>query len=333
MTVSTGTEEYLTFSHGDVYRKSALAVGNDTDKVKTIVFIPGNPGLIDFYTVYLGLVQNSFPEYNIVCIGHDGYAKMEKEFLYFNLEHQISQKHRYIREYVLKENMGKKVELSFLCHSMGAWMMQRLVKLLLEDEQLAGKMEIKFVGLICPTIVDIWKSSKGRKFTHMFAYLPVVWLFLMFSRLLTLLFSESSLKWIIRKVGLPKPVLKLQDALDSWDNSVEGAYLLITNHQILEQTLLMAEEELQQIRRHDEINDWFFELLPKENGINIWCFFAGDDYWVHDSTRDYILKRYHDMHSKKVRFEVRHGIDHSFCVHQSVEFAAITVEMLEVFGF
>lgn len=312
---------------------------SDEKELPLLVFLPGNPGLIDYYVTYLNLISKQLPQYDVLAVSHAGYqtsgdyvsdgAGSNQDF--YNLEYQIQHKVEILKREILN---GRK-RFSFLCHSVGGYVTQRVIRQLLEDESVADLVEFDFVGLICPTVVDIAKSDSGVLFTKLFSYLPLVQLALLFVGFLQLILSDAMAKRIIRKFIIAKPVLTDEKLLESWNNAVEATFKIYKSKRIARQALQLAQEELQVIHRDDEMNDWFFQKFPVHSHARMWCFFASTDYWVHDHTRDYILSRYHDQNNDSVQFQIgdsdtehSRAITHSFCIDQTVEFAEITCAAL-----
>lgn len=304
-----------------------------------LVFIPGNPGLIDYYTTYLELISEANPQFSVLAISHaghqssDDFVKAGKQDMshFYSIDFQIQHKFEILKREVLNGHN----ELHFLAHSVGGYVVQRVVKQLLEDPELAGRVRVKFVGLICPTIVDIAKSLSGVRLTRLVQMLPLVQLAIILITILQWILPDSVALWIIRSFIIARPASDDARLNESWSNAINGTMKIYKLRRIVQQTLLMAVEEMEVIHKDDAFNDWFFEELPKTQNVRLWSFFAIKDHWVHDNTRDYILGRYHDLESKSVRFEVgdvdndnSKAITHSFCIDQSVEFAAITCQAL-----
>lgn len=303
----------------------------ETPDSPLLVFIPGNPGLIDYYVTYLDIIAKRFPTFEVLAISHAGYQTTgdfvadgnagEREF--FDLDFQVQHKYDVIKRHI----DGRRRDLYFLSHSVGGYILQRVLRLILQDK--AMDVSVKFVGLICPTIVDIAKSQSGVFFTRLFAApaIPItVWMVVLLHWVLPRFLALS----IIRHI-LAKPVRSDALLLQAYENAVQTTYRLYELKRIVWQALTLAREELRVIHRDDDFNDWFFRELP-QSGVYVWSFFAMLDYWVHDNTRDYILARYHDEQVPNLRFEVGEpdemgvAIGHSFCIDQTVEFANITCE-------
>lgn len=322
---------------------SEYFIPNSTNDLRSnlLVFIPGNPGLIDYYTTYLDLLSKSYPRFDILAISHAGFqtsgdfvrAGGQGETKFYNLDYQVNHKYHILREKILAGH----TEVYFLCHSVGGYITQRVIKRLLEDDAVKKVIKIRFVGLICPTIVDIAKSNSGVAFMRLFKMLPIVTAALSFLKLLNWILTESLARFIIRKFIISRPVLSDPKLIESWKNSVDATFKIYQSPRIVFQALTLAKEELSTIHRDDALNDWFFKELSQSHGTIIWSFFAHEDYWVHNNTRDYILARYHDHDSPHVFFEIgsatnaqNHAITHSFCIDQSVEFAQITDKALRL---
>ncbi|WPK23972.1 hypothetical protein PUMCH_001224 [Australozyma saopauloensis] len=311
---------------------------------RLLVFIPGNPGLIDYYVTYMNIISEKYPGYDVLVVGHAGYQTSGDYLVaakglhpdFYDLDYQIDHKVKILKKRILDGHD----QLSFMCHSVGSFITQRVIKKLLEDKELEGKVRIEFVGFICPTIVDIAKSDSGVLFTKLFNNLPVVTLAVWFVCFLQFLLTDSLARSIIKKYAIDSPCLNDKRLIEAHENAVDATFKIYKSPRIVRQALSLAREELNVIHRDDQLNDWFFETLPRNFDVKIWCFFAFNDYWVHDNTRDYILGRYHNLENESVKFQVGDddkkdfkSIGHSFCVDQTVEFAKVTIAALEEMKF
>lgn len=312
---------------------------------RLLVFIPGNPGLIDYYVTFMNAISDKYPQYDVLVIGHAGYQTSgdyvkdgaqpgHPEF--YNLEYQVQHKVEILKKRVLQGHHN----LSFLCHSVGCYVTQRVIQRLLKDKDIEDVVQIEFVGFICPTIVDIAKSESGVIFTKLFNILPVISIAVLFVRFLQLILTDSLARAIIKNYAIDTPVLNDEVLKEAHANAVDATFKIYKSTRIVRQALSLAREELNVIHRDDVFNDWFFNQFPQTSGAKIWCFFAYSDYWVHDNTRDYILGRYHDLENMRVRFQVGDGnkkdkkaIGHSFCVDQTAEFIQVTLAVLESMEF
>lgn len=300
-----------------------------------LIFIPGNPGLVDYYQTYLGLVQRRFPKLDIWCISHAGFSTAhdgvrQKVETYYNLEDQVEHKFRIVRDLISKKrNPTQNVSLYFLSHSVGSWILQRLIKKLEGEECLKGKYTIEFSGMICPTISDIKISRSGKVFTFLCAYLPLAYMACLVSIFLRAILLENCIRYIISKQLGTRPKAKDDaDVIDGFNNALEATFKLVSSPAIIRQIIHLAQDEMVAVNKDDTINDWYFKDFSKSSAV--WVFFAKEDLWVHNQTRDLTLERY--LVNSNVRFDVDStdaDIEHSFCVGQSSEFAEITIKAIE----
>lgn len=315
------------------YHKPPLV---ESDQVDLLVFIPGNPGLVEYYVTYLDLLQQEHPTFEIYCLSQAGYQTTDdylnegaKRYPYYDLKFQVNHKVKIITD-IVNSKKGK-VNLHIFAHSVGSYITQRVVKQLLEHE----KINIKFIGLICPTVINIRESSSGQRLVSLLSYLPLVTLAVIFSWTLNLLLPQLVAKYLFRNHIFSRPKLEDDASTQALEHSIDASYKLIKSTRIVRQALTMAIEEMEMILNDDELNDWFFKDLTENHGIKIWGYFALNDHWVHDNTRSYIFTRYHDPSNHNLSFQlgdVDDGITHSFCVDQSVEFSKITLNTLERFS-
>ncbi|KAK6462410.1 hypothetical protein DFJ63DRAFT_154391 [Scheffersomyces coipomensis] len=297
-----------------------------------LILIPGNPGLVNFYICYLDLIQQQFPNFEILCISHAGCDPNSYElFKFYGLKDQIVSKYEIIKKFVMDNEYSTKYNLYFLSHSVGCYINQRMVKLLLDDMSLVSHVDIKYVGLICPTIKDISKSVSGVRITKLFNYTPIITVLSILSSVLTRLLSDNYLLGIIEHYHIiKKPALVDFVSQLNYTNSTLGALNIVSKSHIVKQVLTLACEEMKLINEEKDINDWFFHDLGSK--VKVWVYFADSDHWVNDKTRDELIKDYYDEDNhNNIRFELGKsddGITHSFCIDKSVEFARITTNAI-----
>ncbi|RCK62568.1 hypothetical protein Cantr_09084 [Candida viswanathii] len=311
-----------------VYHRPAKTAKPSKD---ILILIPGNPGLVDFYITYLDVIHAQFPHFEILCIGHAGFLKSGARNVTYDLAFQIEHKYEIVKQLVLSKNERKIVpNLYFLHHSMGSFVYQRALQKMYADKTLHGAFNVRFSGFITPTITDIAASPNGQKLTTLMRWnVPVVQIAVLLSFVLGLLpdfVLRALIKYhlITRKVG--------DTAIDSssYENSIEGVYKLLQSETIINQALTMAQEEMRHIALDIDVNDWYFKNSDKL-GIKNWMFFAKNDHWVHDETRDFLIDRYHDdkVTVCEVCKDTENPITHSFCVTQSEQFAGITIDRIK----
>lgn len=303
------------------------------DTPRSLIFIPGNPGLVEFYIVYLNLIQEQYPDLEILCVSHAGQnttPSTAQSAPQYDVHYQVQHKYEIIRKHILDKYDDKPVELWIMCHSMGGFVTQRAVRELTNDSKLQGKFNLKFVGLICPTIKDLNRSNSGTKAAPLFEWLPMITMVVWFSKLLNLILTDESKLNIIQNKVLQPSQSHSKAAKDLMKYSVGAVKDLISSPAIVRQALHLVDDELRVIRDDDTVNDWFYKDLK---GTKIWTFYAHNDHWVANSTRDSTIARYHNPQDDVV-FELgskEENIQHAFCVNQLEEFAAITLKQLKHF--
>jgi pimeloyl-ACP methyl ester carboxylesterase len=119
-----------------------------------LLFLPGNPGLITYYTHYFDLLSRHLPHTTILGASHAGFTPSAHN-TYYPLAVQVSLKLQLLRWFVAREGV-KKVVLAG--HSMGAWLGMEMLK------ELAGEEGVEIVGMVglFPTVIEIAESKAGR---------------------------------------------------------------------------------------------------------------------------------------------------------------------------
>lgn len=276
-----------------------------------MVFIPGNPGVINYYIPYFKLLGSRLPTVEILGISQTGHQIPEKTGDKSNygtvvgLQGQIDHKVALIEEFL---GDGGDRDVLIMGHSVGTWMIERIVL------KLGDRVNFKFIGFITPTIIDIHKSDKGKAFAPLIKIFPVVNLILpQLSHLLRLI-PDKFVNFLLSKVLKNPP-----------DHALESTKLFITNPQQITQSIGLAHEELQVIQ-----NDWDFfenEFLQQTLSIPKWFYFSNVDHWVNNNTQAEITEKVERL--ENVTVESSDEIVHSFCINQSEEFAEITTRALE----
>lgn len=318
-----------------IYHKAPLELFKSLSQI--LVLIPGNPGLVDFYETYLTLLQTKLPRLEVLAISHEGFQSTgdyrdEKEHIEtYGLKLEAQHKISIIQDFVQEKECP--VELFFLSHSMGCFVTQRVVKLIMEDPELSKKVTVKFVGFICPTIIDICKSASGKLFTNLSHYLPLIRIATLFSLLTSSLLSEHAIRRVIQRFFLSGPPSDDEYRQQEYENATNGMLKIFLSRPLITRALSLANEEMHQIATNRDMTDYSFITLPSTYNVKVWSFFADTDKWVSESTRAAILSRYNQEGNENLSFEIGSlkdsvAIKHGFCVDQSVEFSEITLHAL-----
>ncbi|CCH41570.1 hypothetical protein BN7_1111 [Wickerhamomyces ciferrii] len=307
----------------------------DAGNSPLLIFIPGNPGVIEYYKEYFESLQKNWPSLEILGIsqaGHDiptSSTNLEQFQKVFTLEDQIEHKVQIIENFLNSKHdrklntdlsndnqqlvhagtiKGRHVQDVFIMgHSVGSYMMERIVVRLLD------KVNFKFIGFLTPTIIDIHKSDKGNKL------FPIVKLIPSFNSLVST-FSHI-LKWIPERI---RGFLLGQILNNPPKHAFNATSGFISKPQQIKQSLGLATEEMYVIQ-----DDWeyFLNFSKSTRTIPKWFYFSNVDHWVNNETQKQITEKLLDESNVKV--ENSDHIIHSFCIQQSEEFADITINALK----
>lgn len=275
-----------------LYHRNA-GLNSSGGEAPLFVFIPGNPGLIEFYEPFLAQIHEKNPAWEILGISHAGMNSCSEEVSpVYSLEQQIDHKIEIINRYCLD---GKPIII--MGHSVGAFMVQKITT----SRRLKSK--VIRVGLLTPTVIDIHKSEKGVKLTSITRWCPS------FHNVV------STLNWALFEKLLPTKITKsIISLLVDDPQSCLGATteLLVTNSRFVKQALGLAAEEVRVIR-----SDWAYQkeflLLCQENDTKIWWLFSEKDHWVSPTTRNDIIDFYRQHSSPALsQIDVSSTIEHAF---------------------
>ncbi|KIJ68217.1 hypothetical protein HYDPIDRAFT_106369 [Hydnomerulius pinastri MD-312] len=269
-------------------------------------FVPGNPGIIDFYPPFLNEVYSNDTSGRLAILihSHVGHApSLDSQYPLHRLDSsqlgltcQIQNVLRVID--AVKSTFGQSVNIVLAGHSVGAWLALQAFKL--RPGATSG------VFLLFPTIAEIAGTPNGRKLSWLFrAPVPRVTaniaraVYYMPTRLLGTLFPSYPLA----PLHALRSFLRLPQAIFA--------------------SMTMAHDEMLNIRQLDS------ELL-NEHRDKIWFYFAQNDDWVGKS-RDTILRTFkgdeaHIVHGGP-------GVPHAFCINHSEEVARQCYQWLVSAGF
>uniref|UniRef100_A0A060SYX5 ARAD1C04334p n=1 Tax=Blastobotrys adeninivorans TaxID=409370 RepID=A0A060SYX5_BLAAD len=294
-----------------VYWKKALKSPGEHSPL--FVFIPGNPGLADFYIPYLKKVAEELPEYEIFCPSHLGFGtttveegSVSNELPVYTLDQQIDHKVDLIHR--LTRNGPRK--LVIMGHSVGSWFVQRIVA------RLEGhpNVDTKLVGLVTPTIEHIARSDKGSKMT---AAMSVV--------------GHRS-GWLAQLLAqglgyIPGPIMERIVRLSvPTEHGANAAYHIVRRPTVVRQFVDMGSEEMERIKEED-VPEFWDRSGPK--GYNVWMFFAEKDHWVPNDTRQKLIDRHGQRPGIRVDIE---KIEHSFCLKSWHLFGRLTGAVVRELG-
>lgn len=275
-----------------------------------IYFVPGNPGVVQYYIDYLDRLSELLPEYEILATSHAGFvvpAKIKRrERGVYSLDEQVNQK----VDILLKHIEETPRDVYIFGHSVGAWMVQRVVL------KLPSYVNVRLVGLITPTIKDIAKSPRGELFVGLETALAVaLWLI----QILLWAVPDAVLRWVIKTFLGKGPAGR--------ETVVETTLQQIRYPTNVEQVFEMAREEMDRIGSDDSAVQGFW----KGKSYKVWMFFVENDWWVPESTRRSLIETY-GTQSNVIVTEHRGSMAHSFCIKDGDQFAEETANVLRHLG-
>ncbi|CUS21870.1 LAQU0S04e02674g1_1 [Lachancea quebecensis] len=257
------------------------------------VFIPGNPGLIEYYVPFLQQIHEKNPDWEILGISHAGMnSRNDISCPVYTLQEQINHKIDVINSYAREHK-----KITIMGHSVGAFIAQKV----LTSGLLRG--EVSRIGLLTPTVIDIHRSEKGLKMASITERFP------RFHELV------SILDWITFEKFFPTFLTDwvISHFADDPKTCLGAATrLLLTNSRFVKQALGLAAEEMRVIR-----SDWVYQKNflhhCETNGTKIWWLFSENDHWVSNETRKDLI-HFYERHSspQMVSIDVSTTIEHAF---------------------
>ncbi|KAF9502486.1 alpha/beta-hydrolase [Pleurotus eryngii] len=261
---------------------------------KVILFIPGNPGLLDFYIPFLSTLYSKDRRMSILAHSHAGHTPGF---------HTSPGCHRLLLQIqsaieafdAIKVEYGPDIPVTVVGHSVGSWITLQILK--------ARPDTISGVFLLFPTITDIASSPNGRALSWVFPWSVTI---SRIANILRVIPLSCILSWIFR----------------SWPahqrSVLEG--LLRSPSSILA-TLSMADDEMKLVRDLD------IQVL-KRNNLKVWMYFAQSDDWVGDS-KDVILHSFQPDEGSARVAHGHHGIPHAYCIEHGEHLADQCFEWLQ----
>ncbi|SCU83936.1 LAFA_0D06876g1_1 [Lachancea sp. 'fantastica'] len=258
------------------------------------VFIPGNPGLIEFYEPFLLQIHNNNPDWEILGLSHAGMNSCDSvECPVYSLQEQIDHSVKVINRY---SRVGR--PLIIMGHSVGAYFTQKVA--LCND--LTGT--VVRIGLLTPTLIDIHDSEKGRKLTRVTEWVPS------FHKIV------AGFSWLLFEKMLPTSLTSLllstTMGVDSRSDMALATKTLVTNSRFVKQALGLATEEMRVIRSDWEFQRTFLEFCRARN-VKIWFLFSANDHWVSQQTRKDLIQFFEENgDSEMLEIDISPTLEHAF---------------------
>ncbi|KAF1998935.1 hypothetical protein P154DRAFT_546637 [Amniculicola lignicola CBS 123094] len=308
-----------------------------------IYYIPGNPGLIAFYTTFLthlyglltadsnktkgGASSVSFQIYGRDLSGFElatpteTLVKRHGHAPPYSLQEQIEHCETAIEDVVRREEEKgvKDVRVVVMGHSLGTWLSLEVTRRLRERAKGIGE-GVRVVGDVClfTTIVDLKGSRNGRRFGWALSH---SWL----PRALSLLLR--SLLFVV-PLFVVKFFVKLVNGFPGEGADVTASF--IKSRYGIYESLCLAQEEMRDIsvdRWDEEIWGAAHETKHPHKRPVLRVLFGKDDRWVSDETRDALIKARgasadgSEKWKPKMEIDEEEGWPHDFCIRHSIPVA------------
>ncbi|KAF2744441.1 hypothetical protein M011DRAFT_470578 [Sporormia fimetaria CBS 119925] len=318
-----------------------------------LYFIPGNPGLIEYYREFLthlfSLLQEvsrnssqqplDFEIYGRSLPGFETSAQEKLEDASrgetekpahdppYSLAEQIETSEKTLKRIVREaRKSGKRdVRVVVMGHSFGTYVCMELMRRLRARDVLDDEDDVRIVGgvMLFPAIMNIAGSPQGVKATRFATSASFPRLAQAFVHLLVALIPASVLSFFIR-FGAPPHAAQVVAAFIKSPTGVQQALYLL-QHELREITLDKWDEEIwgaahKSTHRHPRPVLRFL--------------FAKKDHWVAQETRDELIatraaKGEGETWKPKMEVDEVNGWPHAFCIKHSIPVAERVKEYLE----
>jgi len=284
-----------------------------------LLFLPGNPGLINYYRGFLWHLHLLHPHITILGASHAGFTPIPPSTRHnapwawkwgpgpWPLSQQVAMKRALLEHAVSQLPSATTAEprkVILVAHSMGAYLSLELITSLLS----APAQGLRVVGgvMLFPTVMHIARSPQGRLMSPFLGNGVVQW---------AAGWAAHVASWM--PVGAVERVVGMATGQPTEAASVTA--VLVTDPGIVQQTLSLAAEEMVVIDRDTwEEEVWnaggLWEGKERKGGM-VFVFGRGDR-WVAEQTREEILEMRGDGKGGGARMVVEErGLPHGFCIY------------------
>ncbi|CAF2442324.1 unnamed protein product [Rotaria sp. Silwood2] len=264
---------------------------------KSIVIIPGNPGLGGFYIPFGHELYNLFNEnISILIISQAGHSPPLKYC--FTLNEQIEHKIKTIEKLLPINNNHR---LILIGHSIGAFMVLNML------DKFENRLERAF--FLFPTIERMKESDAGKRFVRFYPILIYILPFICF--IINLLFPFN---WLKRKLI---SYYFSNSPLDDRSILIDTVLYDLLNPLTIKNLLQMANEEMSLVKqRNDQIIKRFINKITFYYGTN--------DHWV----PNHIAKQMKQIYPKGDIIQCTNRYLHAFVLKHSKELAKIVFDRI-----
>ncbi|GAB7343765.1 hypothetical protein MBLNU457_1739t1 [Dothideomycetes sp. NU457] len=317
-----------------------------------IFHITGNPGLASYYTTFLTLLYSQLQDLSVPKTGKrrpiqthiyspslagfevntrppESLARLRGAPPY-NLVAQIDHIDlaigRAVDEVEALKRPNSAIKVVLTGHSVGTFILLEVLRRRMERAQKGHPGNVEIIGaiLLFPTIMDLAKSPRGRKFWWLLVVPRSVLVLAAVAKLLTFWIPFSWMLALIQTLlGMPSEAATTTAA---FVKSAMG----------VTQALYLAKNELDVITTDmwdDEV--WGVEKAKgKSKRPKMFFYFGENDHWVADKTRDDLIaarasKEVVGDEDKPVMEIDKQGVGHDFCIRQSEPVARKVAEYVQ----
>ncbi|CAE6447691.1 unnamed protein product [Rhizoctonia solani] len=271
-----------------------LSQDGNTTPDALLLFIPGNPGLVEFYTEFLEHLHRAFNKAGtrlaILVRGHIGHAPSlptENSAWTVGLDSQVTSA---IELYdSARDSFGPNTKIILAGHSVGSWIVAQVMHA--RPNTASGAI------LLFPTVSNIASTPNGRKLSWLF-HRPIPTIVSNLSRLLT--FPPFS--------AIPYILPYLSKFSDYPPDQLGAIKALVTSPHVVYSALTMAHDEMQTIGSLGNAPSTVQATCERERS-RIYACFAAKDEWVGDEVSG--VMEMLDRHRVIVRDD---DVPHAFCI-------------------
>ncbi|KAN0134248.1 DUF2305 domain containing protein [Lactarius tabidus] len=279
---------------------------NSQDPRTVLLFIPGNPGLLDFYIPFLDAIYHEtdspitiFAHAHLGLSSYIGGDRSFPDVSSVSLPAQIQAHVEFLDE--LLAAYGPGTNLLLVGHSIGAWFIQEMLKSRTLTRRIGAFM-------LFPAISEIAGSPSGKILSPIFrppwpriaAYLSML--------------VQHAPQFLLRFVMHSWPESQLQ-VLRRFLQSPAAIYAGFT----------MANDEMKTVLELDV-------SFLSEYSDRVWFYYAEKDDWVGEQ-REVVLRALHGTPAEARVVHGRSDIPHGFCINHSTEVASQCIKWMEEGGF
>jgi len=272
------------FQHSKPLGSSKTIWWSNANPTAVVLFIPGNPGLAEFYIPFLSELYEHSSNICILAqshLGHTEEAPAGETSLLAQIDAKIEALDALKRTY-------PDAKIIVIGHSVGSYIALQVLK--------SRPNEIDSLFLLFPTITHIRDTPNGHSLSWAF-HPPLPYIISKLSLLLRLL-----------------PSMVISNLFHEWpEPQLQVLRRLLRSPSSIHACLSMAHDEMNTIRELD------VDLLEAHKH-RIHMFFAETDGWV-GKNKDVILRSFDPDRGAIKIVHGNHGVPHAFCINHSQELA------------